>query len=107
MFDIYRAEGRPETKKMTDRIPLMVPKVITVEAVGDIHVIIILYISFTFVFQVPQQRDDKECGIFVLYFLNLFVEDAPENFTVDGYPYFVKFSFRFHVYSSKCGLQVW
>ncbi|XVF54632.1 hypothetical protein PTKIN_Ptkin05aG0197000 [Pterospermum kingtungense] len=65
VFDIYKAEGRPEEKQMIYRIPLLVPKV-------------------------PQQRDDKECGNFVLYYLNLFVESAPENFTVEGYPYFMK-----------------
>ncbi|XVF54635.1 hypothetical protein PTKIN_Ptkin05aG0197000 [Pterospermum kingtungense] len=92
VFDIYKAEGRPEEKQMIYRIPLLVPKVITIQDVGD--VVIILYVGLTFdFFQVPQQRDDKECGNFVLYYLNLFVESAPENFTVEGYPYFVSFSF--------------
>ncbi|XVF54634.1 hypothetical protein PTKIN_Ptkin05aG0197000 [Pterospermum kingtungense] len=89
VFDIYKAEGRPEEKQMIYRIPLLVPKVITIQDVGD--VVIILYVGLTFdFFQVPQQRDDKECGNFVLYYLNLFVESAPENFTVEGYPYFMK-----------------
>ncbi|XWS51361.1 hypothetical protein CRYUN_Cryun12cG0170200 [Craigia yunnanensis] len=65
VFDIYRAEGRPEKKQMIYRIPLLVPKV-------------------------PQQRDGKECGYFVLYFISLFVEGAPENFSVEGYPYFMR-----------------
>ncbi|XVE54535.1 hypothetical protein DITRI_Ditri03aG0089500 [Diplodiscus trichospermus] len=65
VFDIYRAEGRPEEKQTIYQIPLLVPKV-------------------------PQQRDDKECGSFVLYFINLFVEGAPDNFSIEGYPYFMK-----------------
>ncbi|KAJ6892941.1 ubiquitin-like-specific protease 2B [Populus alba x Populus x berolinensis] len=31
-----------------------------------------------------------ECGNYVLYFINLFVQDAPENFHMEGYPYFMK-----------------
>ncbi|XWS37150.1 hypothetical protein CRYUN_Cryun19dG0018300 [Craigia yunnanensis] len=65
VFDIYRSEGRPEKKQMIYQIPLLVPKV-------------------------PQQRDGEECGNFVLYFINLFVEGAPENFSVEGYPYFMR-----------------
>ncbi|EOY22387.1 Cysteine proteinases superfamily protein, putative isoform 5 [Theobroma cacao] len=65
VLDIYRAEGRPEKKEMIYRIPLLVPKV-------------------------PQQRDGEECGKFVLYFINLFVEGAPENFSIEGYPYFMR-----------------
>ncbi|KAK8262263.1 hypothetical protein V6Z12_D13G245200 [Gossypium hirsutum] len=70
MFDIYKAEGRPENKQMIYQVPLLVPKV-------------------------PQQRNGKECGNFVLYFINLFVKSAPENFNIDNYPYFVCFSFHF------------
>ncbi|KAA3486042.1 putative ubiquitin-like-specific protease 2A isoform X2 [Gossypium australe] len=65
MFDIYKAEGRPENKQMIYQVPLLVPKV-------------------------PQQRNGKECGNFVLYFINLFVKNAPENFNIDDYPYFMK-----------------
>ncbi|XP_052175800.1 probable ubiquitin-like-specific protease 2B [Diospyros lotus] len=66
VLDIFRAEDRPESKKLISRIPLLVPKV-------------------------PQQTDDKECGYFVLYFINLFLKEAPENFsTREGYPYFMK-----------------
>ncbi len=39
----------------------------------------------------PQQRNDVECGSFVLYFINLFVESAPEDFSMESYPYFVSF----------------
>lgn len=49
-------------------------------------------------FQVPQQRNDEDCGNFVLYYINLFLESAPENFSISkGYPYFVSSSLRkFH-----------
>ncbi|KAL2238524.1 UNVERIFIED_CONTAM: putative ubiquitin-like-specific protease 2B [Sesamum indicum] len=65
VLDIYETEDRPECKDMVQNIPLLVP-------------------------QVPQQRNGEECGIFVLYYTNLFLENAPENFSVsEGYPYFV------------------
>ncbi|XP_048329583.2 uncharacterized protein LOC107418168 isoform X2 [Ziziphus jujuba] len=65
IFDIYKAEGRPESKDQIRKIPLLVPKV-------------------------PQQRDGEECGSFVLYFISLFMEGAPEDFSMKGYPYFMK-----------------
>ncbi|KAH8496792.1 hypothetical protein Peur_054618 [Populus x canadensis] len=65
VWDIYESEGRPENKHMISQIPLLVPKV-------------------------PQQRNGVECGNYVLYFINLFVQDAPENFHMEGYPYFMK-----------------
>lgn len=64
--DIYRAEERTEDDQAISQIPLLVPKV-------------------------PQQRNDVECGNYVLYFINLFMEAAPENFSIlKGYPYFMK-----------------
>ncbi|XP_057437747.1 probable ubiquitin-like-specific protease 2A [Lotus japonicus] len=65
VVDIYKAWDRPETKNLIYQIPLLVPKV-------------------------PQQRDGNECGNFVLYFINLFLRCAPENFSMGGYPYFMK-----------------
>ncbi|KAB1217301.1 putative ubiquitin-like-specific protease 2B [Morella rubra] len=65
VWDIYKAEGRPETKNSVYRIPLLVPKV-------------------------PQQKNGEECGRFVLFFINLFMEGAPENFSIKDYPYFMK-----------------
>ncbi|KAJ9678484.1 hypothetical protein PVL29_020621 [Vitis rotundifolia] len=66
VFDIYKEEGRPESKQLITKIPMLVPKV-------------------------PQQRNGEECGNFVLYFINLFMDGAPENFSVsEGYPYFMK-----------------
>ncbi|KAL0389256.1 UNVERIFIED_CONTAM: putative ubiquitin-like-specific protease 2B [Sesamum calycinum] len=66
VLDIYETEDRPECKDMVQNIPLLVP-------------------------QVPQQRNGEECGIFVLYYTNLFLENAPENFSIsEGYPYFMK-----------------
>ncbi|KNA23256.1 hypothetical protein SOVF_026380 [Spinacia oleracea] len=63
--DIYKTEGRKEDRKAISRIPLLIPKV-------------------------PQQRDDEECGSYVLYFINLFMQSAPENFINSDYPYFMR-----------------
>ncbi|CAK8566233.1 unnamed protein product [Lathyrus sativus] len=63
--DIYKAGDRPETKHLISQIPLLVPKV-------------------------PQQKDGTECGNFVLYFIKLFLELAPDKFSMEGYPYFMK-----------------
>ncbi|GFZ17424.1 hypothetical protein Acr_26g0006940 [Actinidia rufa] len=66
VLDIYKSEGRPENEEQIYGIPLKVPKV-------------------------PQQRNRYECGNFVLYYLNLFAESAPESFSIsEGYPYFMK-----------------
>ncbi|MQM01930.1 hypothetical protein Taro_034692 [Colocasia esculenta] len=63
VFDIYKSEGC-EDEESISKIPLLVPKV-------------------------PQQRDGESCGIFVLYFIHLFSQDAPEAFNQEGYPYFL------------------
>ncbi|XP_042498149.1 probable ubiquitin-like-specific protease 2A isoform X2 [Macadamia integrifolia] len=66
LLDIHRAEERPEREDLISNIPLLVPRV-------------------------PQQRNGDDCGIFVLYFINLFIKEAPENFSIfEGYPYFMK-----------------
>lgn len=55
-----------------------------------IHLVNLIHADETNSFQVPQQRNGEDCGIFVLYFINLFLEGAPENFSIfEGYPYFV------------------
>ncbi|KAF5730925.1 Cysteine proteinases superfamily protein putative isoform 1 [Tripterygium wilfordii] len=64
VWDIYKTEGRTEDRKSIYRIPLLVPKV-------------------------PQQRDGEECGGFVLYYINQFVQGAPENFSIKDFPYFM------------------
>ncbi|XP_019227329.1 PREDICTED: uncharacterized protein LOC109208650 isoform X4 [Nicotiana attenuata] len=65
VLDVFKAEHRPESKDQIRKIPLMIPKV-------------------------PQQRNDEDCGNFVLYYINLFLESAPENFSISkGYPYFM------------------
>ncbi|KAM3343000.1 hypothetical protein BC332_03539 [Capsicum chinense] len=65
VIDLFKAEQRPETKDQIMKIPLMIPKV-------------------------PQQRNDEDCGNFVLYYINLFLESAPEDFSISkGYPYFM------------------
>ena len=30
-------------------------------------------------FQVPQQKNDYDCGLFVLFFMERFIEEAPER----------------------------
>lgn len=66
LWGIFKAEERQETKGLIYKIPFLVPKV-------------------------PQQRDDKECGNYVLYYLYLFLMSAPETFNIsEGYPYFMK-----------------
>ncbi|KAE8714846.1 4-phosphopantetheine adenylyltransferase isoform 1 [Hibiscus syriacus] len=64
VFNIYKDEGRPENKQTIYQIPLLVPKV-------------------------SQQRNGKECVNFVLYFIKSFVECAPENFSIEGYPLYI------------------
>ncbi|XP_015572191.1 probable ubiquitin-like-specific protease 2A isoform X1 [Ricinus communis] len=64
VLDIFRSEGRPEYEQSISQIPLLVPKV-------------------------PQQRNGEECGNYVLYFIDLFVHQAPLDFSVKEYPYFM------------------
>ncbi|KAI3844751.1 hypothetical protein MKW92_029917 [Papaver armeniacum] len=65
IFDIFEVEGKPDHKKAIGKIPLLVPKV-------------------------PQQRNKDDCGFFVLYYMELFMRSAPDNFIIDGgYPYFM------------------
>nr|POF07395.1 putative ubiquitin-like-specific protease 2a [Quercus suber] len=40
--------------------------------------------------KVPQQRNGEECRRFVLYFINLFMESAPEDFSTQHFPYYMK-----------------
>nr|XP_043616358.1 uncharacterized protein LOC122588309 [Erigeron canadensis] len=65
VLDIYKNAQRTEDIRLLRKMPFLVPKV-------------------------PQQRDGVECGFFVLYYIKLFVENAPESFSIsDGYPYFM------------------
>ncbi|XP_057996109.1 probable ubiquitin-like-specific protease 2A isoform X2 [Hevea brasiliensis] len=73
VLDIYRSEGRDENKKLIYKIPFLVPKV-------------------------PQQSNGEDCGIYVLYFINLFVKEAPEDFSIKDYPYFM----NQHWFSPQC-----
>ncbi|KAI3761415.1 hypothetical protein L1987_51831 [Smallanthus sonchifolius] len=66
VLDIYSKLERTEDESLVRKMPFLVPKV-------------------------PQQRDNEECGFFVLYYIKLFVESAPESFSItNGYPYFMK-----------------
>ncbi|XP_020106967.1 ubiquitin-like-specific protease 1D isoform X1 [Ananas comosus] len=64
ILDIYKFEGRKETKWFISKIPLLIPKV-------------------------PQQKNGEECGAFVLYFIYRFLQNAPETFKQEEYPYFL------------------
>ncbi|CAL9048218.1 unnamed protein product [Musa banksii] len=64
VLDIYRSEEREETEDFLSEIPLLIPKV-------------------------PQQKKGEECGIFVLYFLHLFMQNVPRSYTEEGCPCFV------------------
>ncbi|ESQ45707.1 hypothetical protein EUTSA_v10010584mg [Eutrema salsugineum] len=71
VLDIFRIEGRTEKPSLVDEIPLYVP-------------------------DVPQQTNDVECGSFVLYYIHRFIKDAPDSFSTDGYPYFMKVDWFSH-----------
>ncbi|MBA0639277.1 hypothetical protein Goklo_022320 [Gossypium klotzschianum] len=78
LLDVYEAEKRPVTKQAISKIPLLIPKV-------------------------PQQRNGEDCGRFVLYFISLFMESAPKNFsTTGGYPYFLTLDI-IYTYNAFCG----
>uniref|UniRef100_A0A1D1XNJ9 Putative ubiquitin-like-specific protease 2A n=1 Tax=Anthurium amnicola TaxID=1678845 RepID=A0A1D1XNJ9_9ARAE len=64
VLDIYKSEGFEGKEDYISEIPLLVPKV-------------------------PQQRNGEECGIFVLYFIYLFLQRAPEAFSQEDYPSFL------------------
>lgn len=100
VLDIYETEERPMDKKLMKKIPLLVPKVTLL----FIFILVMLFgldnlTDWTSKFQVPQQTNGEECGIFVLQYANLFLKNAPENFSASaGYPYFVSSFFIFCQY---------
>ncbi|KAF5179687.1 pentatricopeptide (PPR) repeat-containing protein [Thalictrum thalictroides] len=55
--DICREEGKTEIVESLAQIPLLVPKV-------------------------PQQQNSEDCGIYVLYYINLFMKNAPEDVSI-------------------------
>ncbi|XP_016455022.1 putative ubiquitin-like-specific protease 2B isoform X1 [Nicotiana tabacum] len=66
VLDIFKNEERPESQQLIRKIKLLIPKV-------------------------PQQTNGTDCGKFALYYISLFLESAPENFSIsEGYPYFMK-----------------
>lgn len=64
VLDIFRLQGRKDKEESISEIPLLIPKV-------------------------PQQNNGEECGMFVLYFIYRFLQSAPVNFNMEGYPYFL------------------
>lgn len=66
VFDIFKTVERPESKELIRKLPLLTPKV-------------------------PQQTKGEECGFFVLYYISLFLESAPDNSSFSkGFPHFMK-----------------
>ncbi|XP_071705254.1 uncharacterized protein [Rutidosis leptorrhynchoides] len=66
VVDVYKISGKTASPENSSKIPFMVPKV-------------------------PQQTDADSCGYFALYYIKLFLEDAPKRFKLlDGYPYCMK-----------------
>uniref|UniRef100_A0A2P2M8N3 Uncharacterized protein LOC105644585 n=1 Tax=Rhizophora mucronata TaxID=61149 RepID=A0A2P2M8N3_RHIMU len=45
-------------------------------------------------FQVPQQKNDYDCGLFVLFFMERFIEEAPERLKKKDLAMFGKQWFR-------------
>jgi len=66
LIEIHKAEGRQDGDKIIAKIPLLVP-------------------------EVPQQTNGNDCGVFLLHFIDLFSQSAPENFSISNgcYPYFL------------------
>lgn len=66
VLDIFKSVERPESTELIRSIPLLIPKV-------------------------PQQKNGEECGFFVLYYINQFLESALDNFSFStGCPHFMK-----------------
>lgn len=66
LIEIHKEEGRQDGDKIIANIPLLVP-------------------------EVPQQTNGNDCGVFLLHFIDLFLQLAPENFSISNgcYPYFL------------------
>lgn len=66
LVEIHKEEGRQDGDKIIANIPLLVP-------------------------EVPQQTNGNDCGVFLLHFIDLFLQLAPENFSISNgcYPYFL------------------
>ncbi|MQM00590.1 hypothetical protein Taro_033329 [Colocasia esculenta] len=62
--DLYHTQGKMASSRRIGSIPLLLPKV-------------------------PQQRDGEECGVFILYYIYLFLKSAPATFSFTSYSYFI------------------
>ncbi|MQM06688.1 hypothetical protein Taro_039517 [Colocasia esculenta] len=62
--ELYKVNGRMETSRAINSIPLLLPKV-------------------------PQQSGGEECGVFILYYMFIFAMNAPKSFSRTSYPYFL------------------
>ncbi|MQM20812.1 hypothetical protein Taro_053840 [Colocasia esculenta] len=62
--ELYHTQGKLASSRSIASIPLLLSKV-------------------------PQQRDGEECGVFMLYYIYLFLKSAPATFSFTSYPYFM------------------
>lgn len=85
ILDVYRSQEKEENSDSIAKIPLLLPKV-------------------------PQQTNGEECGIYVLYFIHLFMHSVPSSYTQEGWPCFLNEdwftveeleSFRKEIYASS------
>eukprot|EP00252_Welwitschia_mirabilis_P011029 TRINITY_DN247_c0_g2_i6.p1 TRINITY_DN247_c0_g2~~TRINITY_DN247_c0_g2_i6.p1 ORF type:complete len:136 (-),score=17.75 TRINITY_DN247_c0_g2_i6:309-716(-) len=65
LTDLYKEEGKKDVEKIVPNIPLFIP-------------------------EVPQQSNGNDCGIFLLHFIDMFLQSASELDISDGnYPCFL------------------
>ncbi|XP_076936080.1 ubiquitin-like-specific protease 1D [Bidens hawaiensis] len=58
--------------------------------ISSVFVFIYLFIYFYNSFnQVPQQKNEYDCGLFVLFYMERFIKDAPERFTKNIYQWYI------------------
>ncbi|KAG6516623.1 probable ubiquitin-like-specific protease 2A [Zingiber officinale] len=64
ILDVYRSQEKEENSDSIAKIPLFLP-------------------------EVPQQTNGEACGIYVLYFIHLFIHSIPSSYTQEGWPCFL------------------
>lgn len=91
VFDIFKTVERPESKELIRKLPLLTPKVkLLIYQKPHFQDLVYRLSLLGAWFQVPQQTKGEECGFFVLYYISLFLESAPDNSSFSkGFPHFV------------------
>lgn len=63
--------------------------------------------------QVPQQKNEYDCGIFMLYYIERFIRLAPERFTRDNLSmvsgpviFLYLFLVELHLFRSQCVFEI-